>query len=167
MGTGAEWVASILGMLLDDPSQAALFKEMWPGVCSEGTTYDAAFAAAPYLVDIARRVPPQATFEYLAVFGLIETYASTVPEDLEPGYRQALRDARELALQQLPDCPTDHNLRYLLAALAAFQGRADLASILVDLDVIQEPCPSCGTVVFPEDLQRVTVRDARVAPGVE
>lgn len=161
MGAGAESVADTLRRLLDDASPVALFTEMWPTLCSEGTTYNAAFAAAPYLVELARRVVPQDAVEYLVVLGPVETYAGTVPHTLEPAYREALRDAQALAFELLSDCSTDHNIRYLLGAVAAFQARADLASVLVDLDIIEEPCPRCGTLVSPRDLQRVVQHDAR------
>jgi hypothetical protein len=132
---------------------------MWIEICSEGTTYDSAYAAAPYLVAIAERLPVARSVEYLIMLGLIETYARDVPADLEPGYRRAVLDAQVLALTRLADCPVDHSLRYLLAAVAAFRGRADLASVLQDLDTIQETCPSCGSAVFPAELRRVVEGD--------
>ena len=51
---------------------------------------------------------------------------------------------------------------YLLAAVAAFRGRSDLASALQNLDAIQEACPECGTVVFPDELQQIHTRDAEL-----
>ena len=82
-----------LQALSHDPSRSAVFQEMWPEVCSEGTTYDVAFAAAPYLVGIADQVTPVESIQYLIVLGLIETYADAVPEDLKPTYSQAVSDA--------------------------------------------------------------------------
>ena len=66
-----------------------------------------------------------------------------------------------MALDRLTDAPIDHNLRYLLAAVAAFRGRTDLAGALGNLDAIQEPCPSCRTVVFPSELQHIIERAVR------
>jgi hypothetical protein len=63
--------------------------------------------------------------------------------------------ARTLTLRALVGCTTGDELRYLLAAVAAFRGRTDLASALQNLDVIQEPCPACGALVFPSELQRI------------
>jgi hypothetical protein len=113
-GPGAEWVRDFLVAASDGSLGPDAFSEMWPEICSEATTYDAAYAAAPYLTTIAG---------------------------------------------SLPGCPVDHSLRYLLAAVAAFRGRADLASVLQDMDAVQEACPSCGTSVFPVELQRVVERD--------
>jgi hypothetical protein len=135
-GPGAEWVRDFLVAASEGSSGTEAFTEMWPEVCSEGTTYDSAYAAAPYLVAIAERLPVAQSIEYLIVLGLIETYACDVPVDLEPGYRRAVLDAQVLALTRLADCPVNHSLRYLLATVAAFRGRGDLASVLQDLDTI-------------------------------
>jgi hypothetical protein len=39
------------------------------------------------------------------------------------------------------------------------RGRPDLAEVLQDLDAIQDPCPTCGTVVHPSMLEAVVARD--------
>ena len=125
----------------------------------EGTTYDAAYAAAADLVAIAGGLPVIESLDHLVVLGLFATYEGTVPADLEPGYRQALAEALSLSLARLASCPVGPYLRYLMAAVAAFRGRADLAVALQDLDAIQDDCPSCGTVVFPAELQQVIARE--------
>ena len=157
MGPGAYPVPQALRDLGDDPSDLELFREMWPEICAEETTYDAAYAAAPYLVDIAAR--PDTADQYLIVAGLIATYASDVPSDLEPAYRAAMHRGLTLALERLESCGTGADLRYLLATVAAMRGRTDLAEVLQDLDAIQEPCPTCGTVVHPSLLQAAIERD--------
>jgi hypothetical protein len=157
MGPGAYPVPQALRDLGDDPSDLELFREMWPEICAEETTYDAAYAAAPYLVDIAAR--PDTANQYLIVLGLIATYASDVPSDLEPAFRTAMRRGLTLALERLETCRTDADLRYLLASVAAMRGRPDLAEVLQDLDAIQEPCPTCGPVVHPSLLQAAIERD--------
>jgi hypothetical protein len=81
MGREGEDVRSALRDLTANPSEMWVFREMWPTICSEGTTYDAAFAAAPYLVAFAEQVPTQEASEYLIVLGLIVTYASTSASD--------------------------------------------------------------------------------------
>ncbi len=159
MGLDGERVRDALRTLTANPAQASLFAEMWPEICSEGTTYDAAYAAAPYLAELAQHAPPDAALDYLVVLGLIETDAGTVPGDLEPAYTQALEESLALALMRLAECPLDHTLRYLLAAVAAFRGRADLASVLQDLDAVSGDCDACGSDVFPDELQAVIRRD--------
>jgi hypothetical protein len=115
MGHEGERIRDTLHALSANPSDRPVFAEMWPAICSDGTTYDAAFAAAPYLVAFAQRVPTDESIEYLIVLGLTATNPDPIPDDLEPAYQQALSDAQALALQRLADCPIDHNLRYLLA----------------------------------------------------
>ena len=159
MGRAGSSVRESLRSLASTPSRLDLFRELWPELCSEDRTYDAAFAAAPHLVTFAKEVPREEGLEYLIVLGLIATHTDQVPEDLEPAYGEALSRALELALDRLTDAPIDHSLRYLLAAVAAFRGRTDLAGALGNLDAIQEPCPSCGTVVFPSELQHIIERD--------
>jgi hypothetical protein len=159
MGREGEDVRDALRVLTANPSDMWVFREMWPTICSEERTYDAAFAAAPYLVALAEQVPTQEASEFLIVLGLIVTYAGVVPSALEPAYRKATADALSVALRRLADCPIDNTLRYLLAAVAAFRGRTDLASVLQDLDAIQDDCPACGAVVFPQELQNVIERD--------
>lgn len=158
-GLGAGWVRDFLVTASNGPVGSEAFTDMWPGICSEGTTYDAAYAAAPYLVAIAQRLPVPESIEYIIVLGIVETYASEVPPDLEPGYRSAVRDGQALALTRLADSPVEHSLRYLLAAVAAFRGRRDLAAVLQDLDTIEGTCASCGSAVFPAELQRVVEND--------
>ena len=165
MGRDGGGVREVLRSLSSDPSRVNLFQELWPELCSEDTTYDAAYAAAPYLVAFAEEAPRSASLEYLIVLGLIATDAGQVPEDLEPAYTSSLGRALAVALDRLTDGPTDHHLRYLLAAVAAFRGRTDLAGALANLDAIQEPCPSCGTVVFPSELQQIVGRDRTETPG--
>jgi hypothetical protein len=148
MGRDGERVRDALRALSANPSDRPAFAQMWPAICSDGTTSDAAFAAAPYLVAFAQRVPSDEAIEYLIVVGLTATDAGAIPGDLEPAYHQALSDAQDLALSRLADCPIDHNLRYLLAAVAAFRGRPDLASVLQNLDA-----------AFPDELQQVVARD--------
>jgi hypothetical protein len=159
MGHEGERVRDTLQRLSADPSQISLFSEMWPEICSEGTTYDVAFATAPYLVEFAQRAPTGDSVEYLVVLGLIATEAGVVPADLEPAYTAALTHGLALSLERLSDCPIDHTLRYLLAAVAALRGRADLASALQNLDAVSGECHVCGSDVFPDELQEVIRRD--------
>jgi hypothetical protein len=154
-GQGATWVSEAIRGLHGGTVDARAFGELWPELCSEGRTYDAAYAAAPYLAEIAARLPRSKGTEYLIVLGLITTCAGDVPADLEPAYREAIDAALTFTLQALIDCHSGHELRYLLSAVAAYRERTDLASALQNVDAIQEPCPACGHVVFPSELQRI------------
>lgn len=158
-GEGADWVRDVLRGLQEGALDLDAFHEMWPELCSEDRTYEAAYAAAPYLAELARDQQRSNTTEYLIVLGLMTSYATDVPSDLAPGYRWAVDTGLALSLQALVDCSPGHDLRYLLSAVAAFRGRVDLASALQYLDAIQEPCPACGEVTFPSELQRIIEAD--------
>lgn len=154
-GTGAEWVGTALGDLYENPLDGA-FRDLWPELCSEDTTWDAADAAAPHLTQIAAQLGYPASSEYLIVLGLVHTCgADQLPADLAPAYRQAIQAALDLVLDALSAWPPNHELRHLLSAVAAFRGQTGLASVLQNLDAIQEPCPACAEVVFPSELQGI------------
>lgn len=162
-GEGAEWVTDAHRALQDDALDRDCFRELWPELCSEERTYDAAYAAAPYLVEIASGLPCSDATQYLIVLGLIATYPGDVPADLATGYRSAVETALKLSLRALEHCSPGPELRYLLSAVAAFRSRTDLASALQNFDAIQEPCPACGEVVFPTDLRRIVETDQAIS----
>lgn len=154
-GQGAEWVANVLGGLAEGSLSLNAFDEMWPHLCSEGSTYDAAYAAAPHIAALAGKESAAATRTYIIVLGLIATDADQVPQDLAPAYRQSVEVALGLALSVLAECPPTHEFRYLLSAVAAFRGVSGLAEALQNLDTVYEPCPRCGNQVYPSELQRI------------
>src|SRR5215831_6469424 len=71
----APFVPAELAKLVDNPADLTRFSELWPWLCSEGTTYAAAYAAVPYFVEFARQLPPEQQFDYLCVIGLIVTHS--------------------------------------------------------------------------------------------
>jgi hypothetical protein len=75
-GEGADWVSRALLGLREGAPDARAFGELWPELCSEETTYEAAYAAAPYLAEMAARGPLSESMEYLIVLGLLTTYAT-------------------------------------------------------------------------------------------
>jgi hypothetical protein len=165
-GRRSEWtpdgpfVPDELSELAKNPVDIERFRGLWPWLCSEGTTYAAAYAAVPYMVAFAERLPPERRFEYLCVVGLVEAdscpeqgESCAIKEYLADGYRRAL--ARALALIAETLCvPHDvSETRYLLGAVAAIKGHRKLAKVLQDMDAISGECPKCGEMVFPEELQ--------------
>lgn len=157
----AAWLSEAIRDLTASPFDLARFRGLWPELCSEGTTYSAAYAAAPYLVDLAANSAPLVSIECLIVLGLFATVEEdAVPADLEPAYRRAKADALTLTLRALASVPTGYELRYLLATVAALRGRRDLADALQNLDTIEEPCPNCGSMVFSTELQKIIETEA-------
>jgi hypothetical protein len=137
---GAPFVPDELRVLLADPHDVARFRTLWPYLCSEGTTWPAAYAAAPYLVEIAARLSPPERYEYVVVVGLIATYAA--PEAIAPYLIDSYRNALTKALALLADMiAATHDLtdtRYLLSAAAALKGHPRLGEILDQLDTLPE-----------------------------
>jgi hypothetical protein len=157
------FVPDELAALDANPADFERFSALWPYLSSEGTTWAAAYAAAPYLIRFARRLPVERRTMYLIVLGLIEADSCPDGENrsfaiepyLEAGYRHALADARLLVAESLTIPQPLVDLRYLLSAVAALQGQVKLAKVLSDIDCISGPCPACGTEVYPPELQEV------------
>src|SRR5262245_27039958 len=64
MDPHAPSVPDELAKLLETPSDHGRFSSLWPYLCSEGTAWAAAYAAVPYAIEIAKRLPPTERFEY-------------------------------------------------------------------------------------------------------
>jgi hypothetical protein len=145
----APFVPDELRILMAAPLDLDRFTTLWPYLCSECTTWPAAYAAAPYLVEIASKLSPSERYEYVVVVGQIATYAS--PQEIKPYLADSYRNALEKALPLLSETmlvshnPTD--TRYLLSAAAALKGHPELGEILASLDVFTE-CPECGAENF-------------------
>jgi hypothetical protein len=150
-GQGGPFVPDELRHLLAQPTDGERFDDLWPYLCSEGTAWPAAYAAAPHLVAIARGLPAAQREYYLYVIGLVAMcsgeYGQTpadLPDDIAEAYRQILPEALTLLAETLAAAEHDQiTTRYLLAAVAALKGHSDYAEILNDLDVHAE-CQSCG-----------------------
>jgi hypothetical protein len=159
----APFVPDELAKLVENPADLRRFRRLWPWICSEGSIYPAAYAATPYFVAFAQRLPPEQRFEYLCVIGLVVTYSRPEHEEsceikghVADGYRRALREALPLTLEPLLAQHDVTQTRYLLAAVAALKGQRKLAEVLQDMDAISQRCPKCGELVFPEELQALT-----------
>jgi hypothetical protein len=158
----APYIPDELAKLVRNPADLQRFRDLWPWLCSEGTTWAAAYAAVPYMVALAKRLPPEQRLEYLCVVGLVVT--DSCPEEgesfaikayLVEGYRQALADTLPLLTETLMHQFNLVDTRYLLAALAALQGHRKLARVLQQVDCICGECPGCGEWVYPPELQEV------------
>lgn len=147
-------VAAELRRLVADPEDEARFDDLWPWLCSENTTWPSAYAAAPYLVDVAAAGPARCRGNRVAVLGLIALYGDPgeCPAPVRAAYEGALARALALAVAALP-LVTDGDLRWVLGAVAALKGQHELAEVLVEMDSVSEECPSCGEEVYPGLLQ--------------
>jgi hypothetical protein len=145
----APFVPDELRLLVTAPQDLDRFQKLWPYLCSEGTTWPAAYAAAPYLVEIASRLSPVERFVYVIVVGFIATHA--VPDTIKPylldSYQNALPKALALLAETMIGSHDATETRYLLSAAAALKGHQKLGDILEGLDTLTE-CPDCGTQMF-------------------
>jgi hypothetical protein len=158
---GAAWVPKQLAALMERPDDLPTFQDLWPELCSEGTAWSSAYAAVPYLVELAKRVPPNKRLEYLYVVGLVvmcscpecgESFA--IHPYLEGSYQRALVETLPLLGEMLSERHDVTDTRYLLAAIAALKGHQKLGEVLNHLDCICCECPKCGEkFIYPEELQ--------------
>jgi hypothetical protein len=129
------------------------YDELFQELCHQYTVSEAAYAALPHLVALARGTR-EGRKHLLVLAGCCYTFAplpdtESVPAEWEQEWRAAAREAiplvaEVLAAQQL----SESDLRYLFLSLAAFHGHRSLALSLEALDAEVE-CPNCGTVFEP------------------
>ena len=137
-----------LQKLIDNPADRSLFDDLWPALCSEGTTWPAAFAAAPYLVDIAERLSPADRWDYVMVVGFFAMNEGSCPAGMRDAYDDALRRALPLLLESLSVRKDEQETVHQLASAAALLGYKKLALAIEYLDT---GCPECGHSVIGGD----------------
>lgn len=125
------------------------FNNDWPELSSEGTTWSAAYAAMPYLVQAAAHIPPAKRSDYAVVFGfIVRDQVRCDPASpmglrpyLAPAFRASIGPALRLAAEVLAvPQPGGRELRCALMAVAALQGYRVLAGCIDRLDDV-ELCP--------------------------
>jgi hypothetical protein len=65
----APFVPDELAKLEKKPGDDKRFGNLWPWLCSEGSTYAAAYAAVPYFVTFAKKLPVAKRGHYFTVIG--------------------------------------------------------------------------------------------------
>ena len=156
----APFVPDELAKLVENPADQERFMRLWPWICSESTTYAAAYATVPYFVRFAKQLRPEERFNYLSVIGLIAVHSRPnegtsyeIKNYLARAYQRALSEALPLIADTL-SCHHDAvETRYLLGSIAALKGHRKLARVLQDMDAICGECPKCGEQVYPDELQ--------------
>jgi hypothetical protein len=141
-GGSADDVPRWLRRLRERPDDTRpLRREGW-ALCSDEVTWSAAFAAAPHLVAAVRAAGPAARLEYLCFLGMLVMYQvpagdadqyTACPPDLEPAFREAVAAAEGFAAGALGAARREPDVRWLLAALAAFKGFPGLARGITDV----------------------------------
>ena len=138
---GAPDVAAELTALARTPDDLERFSDLWPYLCSEGTTWAAAYAAAPHVVDLARRLPRARRVEHLVYLGRAVIHSCpelgdsfAIPPDLRASYERAVAEALPLLLETLSGPLDESDTTDLLAAAAALKRHVSLAARIERLD---------------------------------
>jgi len=145
-GSDSPFIPTQLAALLANPHDRERFGNLWPFLCSEGTTWDAAFAAAPYIVEVAAQLEPSERFEHLYVIGLmvmcmptwdLSRWEGHIPDELKEPFRAAVAKALRLLTETLLEPLDRMALQYSLAAVAALKGEGKLANTIDAIDIIE------------------------------
>ncbi len=149
----APYIPDELKLLLENPYDLERFEYIAPYLSSENTTWEAAYAATPYIVEIAKRLSPKERTTYLINIGFIVwDSASNIEENnkIKPylsDYKNALSDALPLLLETVLEEHNAVDMRYLLATLAALKGYSHLGEVIQALHYYTE-CPNCNNEIF-------------------
>lgn len=147
----AEGLPAQINYLLLRPDDRKSFDKLCDSVCSDGTTWSAGFAAAPYIVEMARRLPPSQRLNALIEIGLIVTCACHGSTDvhylLEPflsdSFHQAVSDCLPLLAETLQCGLEEKDILSLVFCVAALKGHVRLAEVISEL----ESCPHCSEIM--------------------
>lgn len=147
----AAHVPEELRYLLAHPHDLEKFTELWPYLCSEGTTWSAAYATTPYVIDIAKQLPAKDLFEHVFFIGVCQmdgVEERDCPEYLLEAHRQAVEDALPLVGTVVPCNLSSRDTLHLLATIAALKGYPKLSDML---DRLECGCPHCDGELLPSD----------------
>lgn len=129
------------------------YDDLFQELCHQYTVSEAAYAAMPHLVVLARH-SEIARRHLLVLIGAC--YASArlpdslpIPEDLAQEWHSAAKEAVPLLGKSLvEEGISETDLRYLLFSITALHGYPSLAYVIEGLDTEIE-CPNCGALIDP------------------
>ncbi|MFE2970848.1 WD40 repeat domain-containing protein [Streptomyces sp. NPDC059340] len=142
------------------------------GLLDDGTVFDGAYAALPYLVEAAAALPPGQSVDFWVDLGCIVTAEDRppVPADLEAGFNAALRLAEQAAVRSLlaADAPAEACVSLALSCVA-FAGH-HIGTALWSLEPQEGHlgllCPGCGSDTEIPEFFVDPVRPPLVTPGL-
>ena len=151
-GDGAR-VAELLSLAKSNAPSYTWYDELFQELLHQYTLSEAAYAAVPYLLDIAGEredLQEQLLVLVVACYTFSQApEAAPIPAELEGEWHGAARQAIPIMGVVLGKSQTSQStLRYLFSSLAAFNGHYALAVTLEALDVEIE-CPNCGGFIEP------------------
>jgi hypothetical protein len=146
---GAEIADWLRRLVEDSTNREAVWNELyskdfWGALVHQGTVFEAAYEAIPYLIDVATQLDAQSALrrDILVFVGAIagEGGRFDFPEDLtaNPALTELkgyLDRAAALVLPSLLVCRDERESQYLLSALAAFSNCDHLYHVLFNMDV--------------------------------
>lgn len=148
-GSGTR-VADLLSLAASGTPFDGWYHDLFQELCHQYTVSEAAYAALPHLVNLARE-NREARKHLLVLAGSCYAFsqlqdAPPIPAELEEEWHAAAREAIPLLTEVLSTGGlSESDLRYLFLSLAAFHGHHSLALALEALDAESE-CPNCGTI---------------------
>jgi hypothetical protein len=140
----ASTVPTEITYLLEHPNDEERLADLSSELCSEDTAWSAAYAAVPYLLEIARKQSLEARGYALVSIGFVVLCSgdSPVPDDLQAAYRDAVSSTLPLLLETMHLPAPLEDLRYQFLAVAALKGHLALAERMNVLDA-DIACPEC------------------------
>jgi WD40 repeat protein len=142
------------------------------GLLDDGTVFDGAYAALPYLVEAAAALPPGQSVDFWVDLGCIVTAEDRppVPADLEAGFSAALLLAEQAAVRDLLAADAPPEVCFSLAlSCVAFAGHhigTALWSLQPQEGYLQLVCPGCGSDTEILEFFVDPVRPPLDAPGL-
>jgi hypothetical protein len=127
----------------DNPNDEPWFS-IWSALAHQGDVYSASFAAIPAVVSIIESNPQKATASFFQFPTWVEICRQRkhvpIPDDLRPGYFEALARLGPLSATVVNSNSDEGFLRCLLASIAVSKAEIALAEAILELepDVVPE-----------------------------
>jgi hypothetical protein len=159
-GTGSS-VARLLSRAIAGDPLDDWYDDLFQELLHQYTLSQAAYAALPHLVEIARQ-RADTRMHMLILIGaccahITDPGAPALPLEFKEEWHSAIQEALALIADLLAEGQfTENEMRYLLASLAALHGHSQLSQAIEALDV-EVVCPQCGTLfdLLPHDTNNV------------
>jgi hypothetical protein len=118
-----------------NPLDLARFRKLSPYLCSEGSVYQAAFAAVPYVVDFMMAVSPSNRIPYISFLGCVSSDRGNdiIPKwgGIEESFYRSMKAALPLVYESLTIVTTEDDVTVVLYAIAAMKNFPRLANKII------------------------------------
>ena len=151
-------INELLSATLESPNDPAWFGETWQYLCSEGTAYESAFAAMPYVVQSMAKAKPANRGVYLAFIGLVISSESKPPDDFFKDYQSAIAQVQTLAGEFIGITDNIPHLRYAIGLIARLYGMPRCADHIESLE-----CSFCYET-FDAEPEKLSILNSTNSP---